>query len=389
MNKLFKRIAVLLCCAIIAPSVLSIIPSVHSLSHVEAAAKAKLYNNKSTIGIAATPEYLYIENKNYDAKYTFTSKNKKIATVNKYGQIIGVSKGKTDIVVKETYKKKTTTVGTLKVTVVPSKLGSKKLTVSAFDTSFPDINYFNYKAKYTLKSNNNSIVTIDKNGYIVGLKEGTAKVTVTETYKKVKRNLGTINVTVKFPSIHKNSNAIDIGINRSSYPYSLINIDNMPWNSNLSYESADSNIVSVEKEKSIWGEEELVLKGNNYGTTDIAVFIEYNGQKYEIGKVTVTVKDIPVTEFGFNSYYADEDGIYRRTYYIEEANYVYSLFDALRFAPDNTSTPMTFTSSDENVAKVDNKGNLTIVSKGTATITATCGSFTATAEITIKSYDEW
>lgn len=57
------------------------------------------------------------------------------------------------------------------------------------------------------------------------------------------------------------------------------------------------------------------------------------------------------------------------------------------FSPDVTAeTPVpnvVWSSSDENVVKVDASGNLTYVGAGTATITATCDNLTATKEITV------
>lgn len=49
------------------------------------------------------------------------------------------------------------------------------------------------------------------------------------------------------------------------------------------------------------------------------------------------------------------------------------------------STPITFSSSDEAIAKVDENGVVTAVSNGQATITATCGSFTATCKVTVEN----
>ncbi|ROR25764.1 Ig-like protein group 2 [Mobilisporobacter senegalensis] len=390
MNKFLKRIAVFLCFMLIAPTLLNCIPSVHSLSQVEAAAKAKLYASKGTIGISSTPEYLYVENKKDNAKYTYTSKNKKVATVDKYGKLTGVSKGKTDIVVKETYKGKTTTVGTYKLNVALSKLFTKKMDVTAFNSATVPIDYYNYKAKYSFTPKDKSILTVDKKGYLVGLKEGSTTVTVTETYKKAKRSLGSVTVNVKMPAISKNSKSIDIGVNSTNYPLSVIDVDYLAWGLKVSYESADSNIVSVADVTSEWGDVETVIKGVAVGTTELTLFGEYNGQKFEIGKVNVTVKEIPVTQFKFDPSYVDEElGYFTKTYYLGEDEYSYSLKDYLIINPENTTTPVTFSSSNESVAKVDNNGKVTTISKGTAMITATCGSFSDKMEITVENYDEW
>lgn len=52
------------------------------------------------------------------------------------------------------------------------------------------------KAKYTFKASNKKI-KVSKKGVITAVKKGTAKVKVSETYKKKKKTIGTVKVTVK------------------------------------------------------------------------------------------------------------------------------------------------------------------------------------------------
>ena len=58
------------------------------------------------------------------------------------------------------------------------------------------------------------------------------------------------------------------------------------------------------------------------------------------------------------------------------------------FIPENAEAPITWSSSDENVARVDENGVVSGLSLGTATITATCGegenAMTATCEVTVR-----
>ena len=53
-------------------------------------------------------------------------------------------------------------------------------------------------------------------------------------------------------------------------------------------------------------------------------------------------------------------------------------------ADTNSDKTVTWSTSDEAVATVDAEGNVTAVADGTATITATCGEFTATCEVTVS-----
>lgn len=58
------------------------------------------------------------------------------------------------------------------------------------------------KAKYTFKASNKKI-KVSKKGVITAVKKGTAKVKVSETYKKKKKTIGTVKVTVKTKAVAK------------------------------------------------------------------------------------------------------------------------------------------------------------------------------------------
>ncbi|MCI8364553.1 MAG: hypothetical protein HFG34_06340 [Eubacterium sp.] len=58
------------------------------------------------------------------------------------------------------------------------------------------------KAKYTFKASNKKI-KVSKKGVITAVKKGTAKVKVSETYKKKKKTIGTVKVTVKTKAVPK------------------------------------------------------------------------------------------------------------------------------------------------------------------------------------------
>ncbi len=385
MNKFFKKIAILLCVMFIAPAVLNCLPSVQTVTKAEAAAKAKAELTNKNVGICSTPEYLYIVNAKSGAKYTYTSSNTKVATVSKDGKISGVSKGTAIITVYETYKGKKTKLSTQSVSVVNSKLARNSMEVIAHTGYLAPIQYMNFKAKYTYTSSDPSIVTTDKNGFIVGLKGGSATLTVTETYKNVKRTLGDITVSVTESSISDESKNITIGINSSNSVYDVIYINNSSWDVVYSYESADSNIVSVDSRDDGWGYTETVLKGVNLGTTTVTVYETYAGVKRAVGTVEVTVKEIPITSMKLEDYYLEADGSLSLTYYLGNKG-DFSLSEYLVKEPFNATTPVIFTSSDESIVKVDQDGYVEPVKVGNAVITASCGSFSAKFNITVSSY---
>ena len=373
-----------------APTVLNCIPNVNvtTTAEVKAAAKtkARLYAKKGTIGIASTPQSVYIEDENYDAKYTYTSSNKKIVTVNNKGILTGVAKGTAKITVKETYKKKTVTVGTYKVNVVNSKLYSKKIDMPLFATYSLPVEYVNYKAKYTGEAADPTIATVDKDGNLVGLKEGVTTVTISETYKKKTRKVGKLAVTVKAPSINPESAKVTLGINQISDPSYTINIDNYSWDAAYTYESADPTIVSV-NQLTEYGYTYLTFKGEQLGNTTIAVSAEYKGEKVAVGTVEVSVAEVPVTSFGFDPDYKDDTNTFVATFYLDNSDYNYLNYYLMK-EPYNTTTPVTYTSSDPSIATVDADGKLNAIKEGTVEITATCGTFSDKAVITIKNeYD--
>lgn len=65
--------------------------------------------------------------------------------------------------------------------------------------------------------------------------------------------------------------------------------------------------------------------------------------------------------------------------------FVGDMFDLIETVmPANTTDQVSWTSSDENVATVDNNGIVTAIKSGSATITATCGTKTATCKVTVS-----
>jgi len=386
MNKFFKKIAIFLCITMIAPAILSYMPMVNSASIAEAATKATLYSKSGTIGELSSPEYIYISDQKDAAKYTFQSSNTKVAKVDKYGSVSGISKGTAKITVKETYKKKTITVGTYKVTVKKSELYTKKDKGTLFNTYYPMIDFSNFKAKYTYDSSDKNVIQVTKKG-LLAVGEGTAKLTVTETYKKVVRKLGTITVTIVPSSINSESTAFTIAANSDIYASDKIFIDNQSWNADVvySYESSDPAIVAVAEVASEYDPSyvESHLKGIANGTATVTVKETYKGTTRVVGTVTVTVAAIATTALEFDSYYfTEENGVLTTSTYVGNSGDPLTYY--LTKTPSDSSDVIAFVSSDTAIATVDTEGVVTGVSAGTATITATAGSFSAKVNVIVE-----
>lgn len=379
MRKSFKRISVLLVIALLVPLILPCVPTMKGLTGTEvyaASKNASINIKKATVGVNSSPQYLYIRNAKTGAKYTMTSKNKKIATVKKDGYdavINGISKGKTTITVTEKYKGKTKNVGNVAVTVVGAKFENKELTLGVGNEK-GIIDYYNPKAKYTFKYSDSSIVKIDKKGAAVGLKLGTTTVSVTESYKGKTTDLGSMKITVAPASIDQNTK-YSIYLNSYASTYDLLEYANIiNFNDDAIYTaiSADPTIVEVANLTSTDGQKYEVLNGLKTGSTTITINEEYDGVKNVLGTVAITIIENPVESFKL----FDEEDATQEYYLDDEYSGSRDLSELFDVVPYETTTPITYVSSNNNIVKVDNKGNVTPVSVGTAKITVSCGSFT-------------
>ena len=479
MSKAFKRIALLLIVTMIAPMMISLLPSVKSLTVAEvsaAEAKAKIGNKAATIAIQGSPEFIRIENgtstdnytyssankkiatvtedgvirgvakgktkikvsvenegtkkdvgtlsvnvvnskleskglevglnsygdvpityMNWDAQYTYKSSNSKIVSVDEYGNLEGKKLGKTKVSVTETYKGEKRKLGSYTVNVINSKLSKKETEVGVTGSTVGEFFIFGYnsKAKYSYKSSDKKIVTVDEYGYITGVKEGSAKVTISETYNKKTRNVGSLKVKVVGSSIDKDYNKVEMGVTHQTPLTDLVFINNCNHGAEYTCTFEDESIVSGDYIEEQEGYKYFNIIGKEVGSSKITVYVDYKGVKKKVGDVTVTVKEYPVTDLELYPYYFDTiDDKLTNIYYLGEDYTDNSLKYTVDVEPYNTTTPITYSSSDETVITVNEAGIVTPIMEGTATITITCGSFSISFEASVKSdvdtdiYDE-
>jgi hypothetical protein len=243
---------------------------------------AYLKTINAKVGIQSKTAKIEIEKKNKNATYTYSTANDKIATVDEKGAVTGVSKGKTTITVYEYYIGVTKELGKVSVEVVGPKLAKKEITVGINCKEDTAIDYKNNKAKYTYKSADTSIATVDKNGKVTGLKVGNTKITVTESYKNKTTNLGTYTVNVVNSKINKKD--VNVAVRGN------INVDQVIkyYNPKASYKLTTSNksIAEVDKNGNI--------KGVKVGETTINIVETYKKTTRKLGKVTVHVKNAAI-----------------------------------------------------------------------------------------------
>ena len=220
-------------------------------------------------------------------------------------------------------------------------------------------------------SSNESVATVDSNGNVKGLKEGSATITVTT---KDGSKTATCKVTVSKPvstiavtgvSLNKTSLSLTVGESQSlSATVSPSNASDK----SVSWKSSDTSVAT--------GDGSGNVKAVKAGTATITVTTK-DGSKTATCKVTVSkpVSTIAVTGVSLN-----------KTSLSLTVGESQSL--SATVSPSNASDKsVSWKSSNTSVATVDGSGNVKAVKAGTAKVTVTTkdGSKTATCNVTVKS----
>ena len=123
-------------CAIVLAGALLVTSLAGAQDAQGAAKKTKIKNKKISVSVGKKKK-IVLKGKKKGHKYTFTSKNKKIAKVSKKGVVTGVKSGKTTIIVKDVKKKKKTNIGKVRVVVTKGKTSNKENGVVNSQTPVP------------------------------------------------------------------------------------------------------------------------------------------------------------------------------------------------------------------------------------------------------------
>lgn len=329
-----------------------------------------------------------INYENAEAVYSYKSSDPKTVDVNQSGNLYSKKYGYAYISVTEKYKGKTTNLGKIKVNVVKPEPTYDHLTVPIRQNGHLInymVSYKDTKKTYKFTSTNKNILDLDLyNSYMLfGKDYGTVKVNITETYQNKTRKIGSTTVEVVPANINPDDKNIELEYGKTENLSFLLSLGNLNDLANYTCKPADSSIISVVKKPS-GTYSNSYLTGVKKGKTTLAIYEEYKGHKTKIGTLNATVKET-VTKFTFDpNCFHSEDDILSTTFYLNEENSFTCLYDYLIKEPNEDMSSVSFSSSDENVLKVDDKGVITLVSKGTAIITATCENLTAKLKMTVE-----
>ena len=274
---------------------------------------------------------------------TFSSSDKKVATVSSSGVVTGVSAGTAVITVKTKEGAKTakcTVTVKQHVTSISLDRSNIKVILGAEHKLNATVSPENATEKgYTFSSSDENIVSVDENGNIKALSCGTATITVTS---KENNKKDTCKVTVIKPieDIELITQEITV-YNRKSQ---LIDYKILPEDATdreVVFVSSDENVVTVDAKG--------LVKGISKGTAFITVKAKNNENIVKMCKVTV-LQSADGIESDKDEYEVYENGTGKIT---------------AKVVPENAeNTAMTWTCEDETIALVDNDGNIRGLTKG-------------------------
>jgi len=317
-----------------------------------------LQGNKIKLNVTYTPA-------NEPATFTYASSNTSVAIVDAAGWVTGVSGGVVQItasLVGDPEKKANFTV-----TVIPLPTGitisgastvsygqNIILTATAIPTGATNI--------VTWTSSDSTVVTIDVNGRVTGMKVGTATITATSIVSASIKATHQVTVTDQM-SITLNPTSLNL-VAGSNQTLTATVVAASLTDKSVSWSSSNTSVATVDSN----GKVTAVAAGS----ANIIAKLNANNSIQAQASVTVTAPSLPTISLSNNT-----------------LSLVVGDTKTLTATVGNTSnTSVTWSSSATSIATVDSNGKVTAVKAGTATITATSVADTsvkATCTITVTN----
>ncbi|MBP3409506.1 MAG: Ig-like domain-containing protein, partial [Clostridia bacterium] len=312
-----------------------------------------LASEEITLGVGMKGSFKVVYPSGTYALYEVTSADESTVTVDDNNTIFAVKEGEASVVV--TTSNKLTTVGKVKVVPAPATVAFEKdhYTVAAEGMSLQTVPVINdgAMASYTFSSSDTSIVTIDENGVITGLKGGEATITV-ETQNGCSATAKVTVTPAPAELVYEDLTTIVIAKGDTiELPEPLaLDASSNECPSTFTYKSSNAKVAKVSGSK---------VTGVAAGTVTITVS-SYN-KKSTTFKLTVSSKAITGVDLV----------VKEKTLYINDLGYTESVHIGASVVGSGLNEgSMTYTSSNPDVAEVTADGLVTAKRPGTATITA-------------------
>ncbi|MBR5336808.1 MAG: leucine-rich repeat protein [Lachnospiraceae bacterium] len=309
-----------------------------------------------------------------DATYTdviWSSSNEEVATVSQSGEVLGIMDGEATITVKtvnsKTAKCEITVDSTIYVTGI--RLNTSKGSLKGKETLqlIATVNPSDATDKtVTWTSSNINVATVNQEGLVTGVGNGTATITAKSKNGKTATCEVTVDTTVYVTSVSLNTGSATLEAGKSIKLVPTVAPSNA-HNKNVTWTSSNTGVATVDSQGNV--------KGIKAGTSVITVKT-VDGGKTATCKITVnatTSKDVKATGVKLDKTKAT---VYTgKTVTLKPT-----------VSPTNaTNKTVTWKSNNTKIATVSSNGVVTGKKKGTVTITVTTANGkTATCKVTVK-----
>lgn len=305
------------------------------------------------------------ENTTDDKTISWSSDNEQVVTVNAEGLITAVGAGKATIMATVGEKTDTTEVE-VKVPLESISLNETEKTLIKGEslqlnvTYNPDDTTANKAVTWT--STDTSVAEVSSDGTVTAKGKGTAYIKAKVEDKEISCK---IDVLVPLTEIELNKTNVELLKGQNDKLSVKLIPEDTTYSGTIEWSSSDESVVTVNKNGNINGIKE--------GTAIITVKAIENGNEI-IATSEVTVKEIPL-----NSIEIDISNFDLEIGKTEKLNIICN--------PENTTDNIhvEWSSSNEEVATIDQNGNIKALSVGTTVITAKVGEKTASVEVTVKA----
>ena len=303
-----------------------------------------------------------------DKTVTWSSSKTSVATVDANGKVTAVAEGNATITAKAGNKSATCSVTVTKNVVAVESItldkSSLELNEGETATLVATVKPDNATNKtVTWSSSRTSVATVDANGKVTAVAEGTATITAKAGDKTATCSVTVKKNTVAVESVTLDKSSLELTEGETATLTATVKPDNAT-NKTVTWTSSSSSIATVDQNGKITAVSE--------GTATITAKA---GDKTATCSVTVKKNTVAVESVTLDI-----------TSTILNTGETLTLTATVK--PDNaTDKTVTWSSSNSSVATVDANGKVTAVAQGTAIVTAKAGDKTATCTVIVMKTD--
>lgn len=292
-----------------------------------------------------------------DPSITWSSSNKEVATVSNNGLVTGVSEGRAAIMAKAGGKTATciVTVSRKPVPVTSVTLDKESLSLAKGEsqtlvaTVKPD--GATYKA-LTWTSSNPKVASVDSKGKVTAIANGSATITVKADDQQA---TCIVTVTVPIQSITLNKSELTLTKGQSETLVATLKPEDTSDNT-VTWSSSNQTVATVDsngKVTAVGGGEATITAKAGGKSASCVVTVEVPVESISLNRDNITLGE-------------GESATLRAT-----------------LDPKNATAPVTWSSSDESIATVDQHGKVSAIRAGVANIMAKAGNKQATCVVTV------